>query len=114
MLDICRQARAQPLDIDLVGTPPLGLDEDRMRRLVGETSNLVLDGRAVTWTGALDAAVVHRCPVQVGVDDLVGPLVRPRLEAPELRPPPQIVRCCEDAVRGRGQREWGDLAFCAF
>ena len=71
-LHVGRQAGIGALDVDLVGAEALGFKEKRVRVLVREADDLVLDGRAVPGTGGRDGTVVHRRPVQVVADESVG------------------------------------------
>ncbi len=72
VLNIWRQRRGNPIQIEPRMLQSLGLDEDLMAFFVGKADHFVLDGRTVPRTGCLDLAGVHRRAVQVRTDQLVG------------------------------------------
>ncbi len=57
-----------------MGGQPLRLDEDLVLGLVGEAHHLVLDGRAVAGTHAVDGPGVHGRTGQPSANDVVGGL----------------------------------------
>ena len=59
------------MHIEFVGVCAFGLDEDLVAFFVGEADDLVLDGRAIARTDALDRAVEQRRAVEVGEDDIL-------------------------------------------
>ena len=75
-LHIHRHARAHALYVNLVRMQALGLEEELVALLVGETQDLRLDGGAVARADALDDAVRHRRAIHVVAQDLVRALVR--------------------------------------
>ncbi len=83
-LHVERQGSGNPVRIELVGIQAFGLDEHLVAGLVGETVDLVLDRRAVARPHAFDHAGIHRRTVEIGEDDLVGPLVGMRDMAIDL------------------------------
>ncbi|MNM68087.1 hypothetical protein D3C81_796370 [compost metagenome] len=70
-----RQAGGDPVRVEFVGGQAFRLDEDLVRRLVGEAGDLVLDRRAVTGAYPLDHPGIHGAAIQVVADHLVGLLV---------------------------------------
>src|SRR5688500_11584853 len=82
------------------------LDEDLVTLLLGETDDLVLDGRAIPRSGCLNLAGVHRRPVQIGPDELVGGRARVREMAEDLR---QFDPVAEDR-----ERTWNGVAGSLF
>ncbi|MNV40074.1 hypothetical protein D3C71_1316740 [compost metagenome] len=54
------QTGRHAIGIDLVRVQPFGLQEDLVRCLVGETMDLVFDGRAIARAHAFNDAAVHR------------------------------------------------------
>ena len=60
-----------PCTYSEVAVPRLLLQKDRMRVLVGETHDFVLDARTVARPDAHDVPAVHRGAVQVVADDVV-------------------------------------------
>src|SRR5690348_7880110 len=80
ILNVERQAGGNAIGVDLMRVEALGLDEDLMRRLVGEPKYLVLDRGAVPRPHALDDPGEHRGTVDGPPDDLVGTFRRMRNE----------------------------------
>src|SRR5690606_23276267 len=83
-LDVERKAGRDSVGIDLVRRQALGLEEDLMRGLGGETLDLVLDRWAIARTDAIDDAGIERAPVEATANDLVRTLVRVRDPARHL------------------------------
>ena len=73
LLDIKGQAGGDAVRIDLMGLEPLGLDEDLMRRLLGEAHHLVLDRGTIARSDTGDDARIERRAREARMDDLVGP-----------------------------------------
>src|SRR3984957_11539480 len=74
MLDVEGQAGGYPVRVDLVCIETLGLDENLMRRPVGETHDLVFHGRAITRSHTLDQAREHGRALAGGANDVVSAL----------------------------------------
>ncbi|MDR9356858.1 hypothetical protein FEO99_05758 [Burkholderia multivorans] len=83
-LHVERQARRNPVRVELVGRQPFRLEEDLVRFLRSESMNLVLDRRAVARPHAFDHARVHRRTVETAANDVVRALVRVRDPARQL------------------------------
>ncbi|MNX18811.1 hypothetical protein D3C86_487170 [compost metagenome] len=71
-LDVLGEAARHALDVPLIGVEPFGLQKDRVKVLVREAEDLVLDAGAVARADALDHAGEHRGAVEPGLDHLVG------------------------------------------
>ena len=71
-LDLERQARGDPVDVDLGGLEPLGLEKELMAGAVREFDDLVFDGRTIPGPDAGDPASVKRGLVDVLQDHGVG------------------------------------------
>lgn len=71
-LHVGREAGVGALDVDLVGAESLGFQKERVRVLVREADDLVLDGGAVARAGGLDGPVIHGRAVQVVADEIVS------------------------------------------
>ena len=71
VLDVSGEAGGDPVAVIFERGAPLGLEEDLVRSSVGEPDDLVLDRGAVSGSGALDLAGIHRGPVEVGPDQVV-------------------------------------------
>ena len=72
LLDVHRERGAHAIDVDLVSVEALGLEEELVRGLVGETDDLVFDGGAVARADAFDLASEHGAAVDVGLDEGEG------------------------------------------
>ncbi len=70
-LDVLRERRREPVDVDLVGRPALGLEEQLVPVAVGEPVDLVLDGRAVARALALNAPGEHGRALEPGPERVV-------------------------------------------
>ena len=71
-LHLARQGGRDAVGVDRRIVQALRLEEDLVPLALGEAHDLVLDRRAVARTDAFDLAGVHRRPMEVGADDLVG------------------------------------------
>ena len=71
-LDIAGQAGGDAVAVILQRVSALGLEEDLVCLAIGETHDLVLDGRAVPGPRRLDLSRIHRGPMQVVPDDVVN------------------------------------------
>ena len=83
-LHVVRQRGGDAVRIDLERVQSFGLDEDLVRRLLGEAHHLVLDRRTVARADALDLAGVQRRAVQCAANDPVGALAGMRDPAADL------------------------------
>src|ERR1700682_4321267 len=68
VLDIRRQGRRDPVEVQPGVLQAFRLDEYLMSFLVGKADHFVLDGGAVARAGGLDLAGVHRGTVEVRAD----------------------------------------------
>ena len=84
ILHVARQARGDPVHIDLLRAPPLRLEKQLVALFVGKPHDLVFDARAIPRPARLDLAGVHRRPVQVRPDEVVDLRRRPRDPADHL------------------------------
>ena len=66
------QAGRKPLQVHFLGILTAGLNKDGMALLLLKAHDLILDGRAVARTDALNIPAVERRAVQVVENDLVG------------------------------------------
>ena len=74
-LHVKGQAGGDAVGVILVNREALGLEKNLVRRLVGETMDLVLDRRAITRTHAFNDTGEHRRAVEAATDCLVCALV---------------------------------------
>ena len=58
LLHVDRHAGGHAVDVDFIGVQALGLEEDLVAGLIRELDDLVLDGRAVARTDALDLTAI--------------------------------------------------------
>ena len=72
VLDLEGQAGGAAVDVILVGVAAFGLEEKLVAFLVGEADDLVLQGRAVAGSDALDLPAIEGRLVEIGANDLVG------------------------------------------
>src|ERR1700730_3954251 len=75
MLDVERQTGGYAVRVDLVSIETLGLDENLMRRPVGEAHDLAFHRRAIARSHALDQTREHGRALAGGANDVVGALV---------------------------------------
>ena len=73
-MDVIRQTRRDAVYVIFPGVATLGLKEELMRCLIRESYNLILNGRAVPRSGALDLTGIKWGPIKIRPNDLVGPL----------------------------------------
>ena len=73
LLHIDGKRGADAVGVDLVRMERLRLEEDVVRGAVRKPHHLVLDRGTVARAARFDLTAVHRGPVQVGPDQLVGP-----------------------------------------
>ena len=85
ILHILRHRARHTAQVHFVRIQSFRLDEDLVPVLIRELHDLILDGRAVTWTHALDRTVVHRGTPDVFTDDLMGLFVCIHEPAVDLR-----------------------------
>ena len=71
-LHVFRHTAGHSVDIHLIGVSALRLYENLVRRFIGKTHYLVLDGGAVAGTGSLDLSGEERRAVQILSEDLMG------------------------------------------
>ncbi len=71
-LDLLGQGIGGPCRIHGYALSALWLDKDVVGIPVSKLDDLILDGRAVAYTGSVDMAAVHGTAGEIGFDDLVG------------------------------------------
>ena len=86
-LHIFWQARIHPLHIHLARAPPLRLQENLVRALIGKTHDLIFNRGAIARPNSLDNARVKRRAMEVIANDLVSLLRRAHQVTRQLRPP---------------------------
>ncbi len=84
LLHVVGQARADPVAVILQRVAAFRLQKNLMPVFVRKADDLVFDGGAIARSAALDLAGVHRCPVQIGPDQVVDGFICIRDVAIEL------------------------------
>ena len=73
-LHILRHTGGKTLNVHFLGVQPAGLNKELMAGLLREADDLRFNTGAVPGANAGNGAVINGTPVQIGPDDLVGPL----------------------------------------
>src|SRR5450756_926903 len=71
-LNLFRQRRRDAVGVNRGVVETFRLQEDLVPVAIAEPDDLVLDRRAIAWSGALDLPRIHRRAVHIGANDLVG------------------------------------------
>src|ERR1700691_6144937 len=77
-LDLFGQRSGDTVRIDRAVVEAFRLQEDLVAIAVAEADDLVLDRWTIAWTAALDLPGIHRRPVDIGADHLMGRWHSPR------------------------------------
>src|SRR5262249_48374504 len=73
---VARQAGGDAVAVILQSIAALRFEEDLVPLLVGEADYLVLDGRAIARSAALNLSAVHGGAVQIGSNEVVDGVIR--------------------------------------
>ena len=74
-LNVLRHGAGHSVDVHLICILPLRLDKYLVARLVRETNNLVLNGRAVARTGCVNHAAVERGAIDIVANNFMCLLI---------------------------------------
>src|SRR5262249_61630211 len=74
-LHLFGQRSRETIDVNLGRVPAIGLEKDRVTRLVGKFDDLVFDGWAVTGANTANRSRVHGASVQVLANERVHSFV---------------------------------------
>ena len=98
-LDVGRQARAEPVDVDAADVRLFRFQEQLVSVAVAKAVDLVLDARAVARTLAVDAPAEHGAVLESAAQDVVGLDVRARNPADAVVTDKLVCRIAPEVVR---------------